>query len=366
MSGRPRSDAQLANDKRKKNARNTLSQRGYRNMINGKSMSAALAKHRLQGKSNDEFFAALNASLAQRVGVATAAAADVPAPAAAVAVAPNATAKKARTPAQAAANQRRRNAIAALKAQGHKANSASVKRYLNGQLASGAAAAAPSLVKDEILVEELETNNAGASGATGAAGIVPSVAAAQVLAPAPAKKPTLSHSEAGKKAASSAKGAAWLEKIATTRRNVNKNFSNAGLTVRAPQANITKIASLRYTKKNTNAANRHTEEIIARAQSKAFNKANKATKNSSRKAANKTVRKSTKKRNNSLNRAVRNFVNRRNARITRKKQSKYGTFNASRRIPRENVNNRFQGSPNNFNIEELRNRPMNNGSNEEA
>lgn len=335
MSGKPRSAALLQLNQNKRNAAATLKARGKK--ANMGSMMA-LVKHRRSGKSNDEFFDALNSSTAEAVALATGAAAAAPTAAA------NATAKKARTPAQAAANQRRRNAIAALKDQGLKANSASVKRYLNGQMASGAAAAA--VVKNEVILEEEELENNS--------GILPAVATAEVLAPA--GKPALSHSEAGKKAASSAKGAAWLEKIATTRAKINKNFSNAGLTVRAPQANITKIASLRYTKKNNNAANRYTEEIIARAQSKAFNKANKATKNSSRKAANKTARKSSKKRNNSLNRAVRNFVNRRNARITRKKQSKYGTFNASRRIPRENVNNRFQGSPNNFNIEELRNR----------
>jgi hypothetical protein len=350
MSGRPRTNDQLANDKRKKNARNTLRLRGYRNMINGKSMGAALAKHRLQGKSNDDFFAALDASLAQGVGVATgAAAAAVPA----VPVA-STTAKRPRSAAELAYNKRAAAARAALKAAGQKTDPTSVKRYLNGQLASGAAAAA--VVKNEILEEEeLENNNAGASGATSAAVILPAVTTAQVIAPAPAGKPALSHSEAGKLAAKSAKGAAWLEKLAKIRTNVNKNFSNAGLTVRAPQTNITKIASLRYTKKNNNAANRYTEEIIARAQSKVFNKANKATKNSSRKAANKTARKSTKKRNNSLNRATRNIANRMRNRLTRKKQSKYGTFNTSRRIARENVNNRFQGSPNNFNINELRN-----------
>ncbi len=326
MSGKPRSSALLQLNQNKRNAAATLKARGKK--ANMSSMMA-LVKHRRSGKSNDDFFDALNSSTAEAVSLASGAAS-----------AANTTAKKERTPAQAAANARRRNAIAALKAQGLKANSASVKRYLNGQLASGAAAAA--VVKNEVILEEEELENNS--------GIVPAVATAEVFAPA--EKPTLSHSEAGKKAASSAKGAAWLEKIAKTRANVDKNFSNAGLTVKAPQANITKIASLRYTKQNNNAANNYVSEIIARAQSKAFNKTNK-------KSANKTVKKSSKKRNNSINRAIRNFNKRMVNRITRKKQPKYGTFNTSRRIPRENVNNRFQGSPNNFNIEELRNKSFN-------
>jgi hypothetical protein len=321
MSGRPRSIDQLANDKRKKNASNTLKARGFtKNLVNGKSLKAALAKHRLAEKNNDDFFAALTSSPANAYALVSGASVA------------NTTAKKPRTTKEAAYNKRATEARAALEAQGLKKNSASVKRYLNGQLASGAAAAA--VVKNEVILEEeeLENNN----------GVLPSLVTAQVLAPA---KGTLSHAEAGKKAAKSAKGSAWLDQIAAAKSNLNTSFAEVGLSKKATRANAMRLAS---TRRNNPGKARNIElNILSHAQGNAFNKVKKA---------NKTARKSTKKRNNnSLNRATRNIANRMRNRLTRKKQAKYGTFNASRRIPRENLNNRFQGSPNNFNINELRN-----------
>ena len=327
MSGKPRSIDQLANDQRKKNASNTLKARGFtKNLVNGKSLKAALAKHRLAGKNNDDFFAALNSSSANAVSLATGASA-------AAAPVANTTAKRPRSAAALAYNKRAAAARAALEAQGLKKNSASVKRYLNGQLASGAAAA----VLEE--VEELEEENA--SGAA-----VPSIVVAQPIATA---KATLSHAEAGKKAAKSAKGSAWLDQITAAKSNLNTSFAEVGLNKKATRANAMRLAS---TRRNNPGKARNIElNILSNAQGKAFNK--------NKKSTNKTAKKSTKKRNNSLNRVTRNFVNRRRNRLTRRPVRNYGTMKQTKR----NTNNSYRlfkgNNNNNFNIEELRNAPFN-------
>lgn len=274
-------------------------------------------KHRREGRSNADFLASLESGAA--VAAVTAIGENEPLGATTVpaaAAARNTTAKKPRTAAQAAANARQAAARAALKATGLKANAASVKKYLNAQLATGTAAAvAP--------INLLGFNEP--LGATAAA-----------AAPS-------GHVAAGKKAAMSEKGAGWLRNVAATRKNIVQMFRNADITRNPMEKNIKRIAGLRRT--NRNAANAYTEEIIARAQSNIFNK------------RNKTFKKSIKK-NNTLGRTVRNFVNRRRSRIVRGPKRNYGTFNQTKRNKNSSYRP-FKNNNNDFNVEELRNVPFN-------
>lgn len=329
MSGKPRSAALLQLNQNKRNAAKTLKERGKK--ANMASMMA-LVRHRREGKSNDEYFSALNSSTANTVALVTGASAPTVA---------NTTVKKERTPAQAAANQRRRNATAALKAMGLKANSASVKQYLNSR--KGAAVApSPAANMNNISLEEAEELVLESPAA-----ILPTVEEAKVL-----KKATMSHSEAGKKAATSEKGAAWLDQVTAAKRNLNASFVEVGLNKKATRANAMRLAS---TRRNNPGKARNVElNILTNAQGKMFNKANKT--------ARKTAKKSANKRNNNLNRATRNFVNRltRNRnRLTRKPVRNYGTMKQTKRN-RNNSYRPYKGNNNNnFNIETLRNTPFN-------
>ena len=314
MSGKPRSAAQLLNDKRKQNARNTLKARGYdKNIVNGKSLKAALAKHRLAGKKNDEFFAALNSSSANAVALATGAAAG-----AAAAVA-NTTAKKPRSTAQAAANQRRRNAIAALRAQGLKQNQGSIKRYLNSRQGAAVASTAAVAAANNISLEEAEELVLSS----------PESVLVEEVVVGKSKKGTMSHSEAGKKAASSAKGADWLDQIAAAKRNLNASLAEVGSKKKATRANAMRLASTRRT--SPGRARNIEMNIVLGAQGNNFNKANKTARKSANKSANKLP--------NNINRAIQNFANRRRAQTQR--NNSYRTSNR----PRPNKTNRRPYKP---------------------
>ena len=240
MSGKPRTAAQLQLNQNRRNAAATLKSRGKK--VNLGSV-AALVKSRRAGKSNDEYFAGLGNGEAaghnEPLGMAVAAVA-----------AGNKTAKKPRTAAQAASNARRAAAIAELKAAGLKANAASVKRHLNAQATSGAAAT----VTTGLAESEAEA-------------LVTGAAAAATAAPS-------GHVAAGKKAAKSEKGAAWLRNVDAAKIHLNSSFAEVGLSKKASRANAMRLAK---TRRNNPAGAKNVElNILAEAQGNVFNKEKKA------------------------------------------------------------------------------------------